>query len=91
VRGTRYRPPRLGSGWPGPAPSPDHNTAGTARQIGPARTSQASRARDALKAEDTYDSRDAADAEAASAENHHPFTRAEHLDNAPSSGGYRRR
>src|SRR5271154_6144778 len=42
----------------------------------------------ALKAEDAYDSRDAADAETASA---HPLTRAEHLDNAPSSGGYRRR
>ena len=41
-----------------------------------------------LKAEDTYDSRDAADAQTASA---HPLTRAEHLDNAPSSGGYRRR
>ena len=44
-----------------------------------------------LKAEDTYRSRETADAEAASAENHHPLTRAEHLDNAPSSGGYRRR
>ena len=43
-----------------------------------------------LKAGDTYDSRDAADA-AASAENHHPLTRAEHLEKTRSSGSYRRR
>src|ERR1700691_559500 len=35
-----------------------------------------------LKAEDTFSSRDTADAEAASAENHHPLTRAKHYENA---------
>ena len=44
-----------------------------------------------LKAEDTYRSRETADAEAASAENHHPLTRAKHYENARTSEAYRRR
>jgi transcriptional regulator with XRE-family HTH domain len=44
-----------------------------------------------LKAEDTYSSRDTVDAEAASAENHHPLTRAKHYENARTSEAYRRR